>query len=196
MSYIELLDHPDYEILNEYPFTIRRKDNHFEPSESYDNGYIRVNLNNKSYSKHRLVAEQFIPNDDPEHKTQVDHINKNRSDYHLNNLRWVTPSENQRNKTSSKSVEYEYFDEIPEEAFMIDTYETKNGIRYFNEGRYYYYFDEESDEDVFYSKITNDLYRRLHININKHGTRYVNTKYVNGKVVAVCINKFKRQYDL
>ena len=30
IEFVPLEDFPDYEILNVYPFTIRRKDNHFE----------------------------------------------------------------------------------------------------------------------------------------------------------------------
>ncbi|KAK8847303.1 hypothetical protein M9Y10_019890, partial [Tritrichomonas musculus] len=181
MIYEPLKVNNDYEILNEYPFTIRRKSDHFKPSESYDNGYIRVNLNGKTVYKHRLIAEQFIPNDDPEHKTQVDHINHDRSDYHIKNLRWVTSSQNQCNKSSHRGVQYEYFDELPDESTVIDFYETRNGMRYIDEGRYYYYYDDETDEDVFYGKIKDNLYRKLHINVNKNGLRYVSMNDVNNK---------------
>ena len=61
-------------------------------------GYVRVkvNFNNKSkkYMAHRLVAKAFIVNDDPENKTQVDHINMIRTDNRVENLRWVTPKQN------------------------------------------------------------------------------------------------------
>lgn len=44
---------------------------------------------------HRLVALTFIPN--PDNKAEVDHINRNKLDNSISNLRWVTHGENQLN---------------------------------------------------------------------------------------------------
>ena len=44
---------------------------------------------------HRLVALAFIPN--PDSLPVVDHINGDRSDNRVENLRWVTHSENSNN---------------------------------------------------------------------------------------------------
>ena len=63
-------------------------------------GQIMVLSKNGGYSRiiiakhvHRLVAEAFIEKPDNE-KCWVDHIDGNRSNNKVENLRWVTPSEN------------------------------------------------------------------------------------------------------
>ena len=61
-------------------------------------GYHRLTLraNNKSFnaSVHRLVAEAFIMN--PFKKTEVNHIDGDKSNNCVSNLEWTTPSENQK----------------------------------------------------------------------------------------------------
>ena len=59
------------------------------------NGYHRVCFNKKCYRIHRFVALMFIPN--PENKDFVDHLDRDRTNNHVSNLRWATRRENNIN---------------------------------------------------------------------------------------------------
>ena len=174
----------DYEIEVQYPHTIRRISNGYVPKESYNkDGYVRVCLNGVPQLKHRLIANQFIPNDDPIHKTQVDHIIQDRDDYHISNLRWVTPKQNSENKISCNGVAYEFVDDIPDDAIEVTDYNN-------HEFEFYYFYD---DEFYYWNGVR---YRKLHINEKKNGSLFVCMKDINNKRIQVYINKFKRLYGL
>ena len=77
-----------------------------KPIEHY-NGYLFVSLyyQRKQIIKsvHRIVAETFISN--PDNKPCIDHINTNRQDNRIVNLRWCTPKENEANElTKAKHI--------------------------------------------------------------------------------------------
>lgn len=79
---------------------------YLQPSEK-ENGYYQVNMfaaNGKRKKEyiHRLVALAFLPN--PDGLPEVDHIDRDRSNNNLENLRWVSRSENQRNKNNKIKI--------------------------------------------------------------------------------------------
>ena len=63
-------------------------------------GYYVVSLSNRQIHIHRLVAEAFIPN--PFHLPVVDHINTNKADNTVENLRWCSIKDNVNNPISKE----------------------------------------------------------------------------------------------
>ena len=194
-EFVTLVEHDNYEILTTHPHTIRKKNDHYVCNETLRNdGYIQVKLNGKIYYKHRIIAIQFI--DNPNNLTDVDHINHDRTDNRIMNLRWCSHSENQFNRTSHRGTQYEFVDDIPDESIKISFYETRTEHHDFEEDRYYYYRDDDTTEDIFYSKMTDALYRIMHINTTKWNKQYIAMKDINNKQVNVYINRFNQQHSL
>lgn len=70
----------------------------------------------KTFLIHRLVAQAFIPN--PDNKPEIDHINTNKTDNRVENLRWVTSSENKNNPITIEK--YKNCSSIPVLQFTLD----------------------------------------------------------------------------
>ena len=91
------------------------------------NNYCRVGLTKaykrKYYQVHRLVAQAFIPN--PENKPQVNHKDSDRTNNNVNNLEWMTCSENNK-------YAYDFGKRI--KKFGKDHHKSKKVIQYTKDG--------------------------------------------------------------
>lgn len=88
-----------------------------------ENGYryYRLSKNGKKtmFYAHRLVADTFIPN--PDNLPVINHKNGNKLDNSVNNLEWVTYSQNTKHwkdttKIQRKATEY-YVEDLPNEEW-------------------------------------------------------------------------------
>lgn len=71
-------------------------------------GYLQVclykNRKRKMFYVHRLVAYMFLKNDDPKHKTEVNHINENKENNSVSNLEWCTKEYNNNYGTRNERI--------------------------------------------------------------------------------------------
>lgn len=78
----------------------------------------------------RLVAETFVPNDDPVNKTEVYHIDGDRENSHANNLKWVTKKD-----MEFYEIEYDF-------RALIKRNNIKTPYKYLPENPYYAIFKD------------------------------------------------------
>ena len=103
-----IIQAPDYYISNHGRVlsTMKSKPRFLKLGKS-DRGYefFRPSVNGKKLGPlyiHRLVAEYFITN--PDNLAQVDHIDRDKSNNIVTNLRWVTVKEQQKNRDVAKGI--------------------------------------------------------------------------------------------
>ena len=181
-EWIELKDHPDYEIFNREPFPIRKKGSDNPIADTFDksSGYYRCTLNRKLYRKHILIAKQFISNTNPEKFKFVDHINHVKTDNRLKNLRWCTHVQNSNNRSNQQflqtidkkvAIEVKNFNswQFEDLYFINDSFVRYNGINYSVLCKWY---DQKKD-----------VYR-------------TNIHDITGKRRTIYFNKFKHEYNL
>lgn len=88
----------DKYMISNYGKVININTNHILKARPNKTGYLRVPVSfngiHKDLFVHKLVAIAFLINDNPVEKTQVNHIDCNKQNNHVENLEWCTPSYN------------------------------------------------------------------------------------------------------
>ena len=121
-TWTSLNSHPGYEACAETG-EIRNASTHriLKGTPDYD-GYIIMNFKGVKCKKHKVLAEQFLPN--PNNFTEVNHINTIVTDNRVANLEWCSRSHNQKNLNSNRNVTYEFINEadLPSDKVAIEQY--------------------------------------------------------------------------
>jgi hypothetical protein len=186
LDYEILKDHPNYIIMKEYPHEVFNRKTGRQVTESLHsdtNGYRHLWIDGRYEYKHRLVANQWIHNDDPINKIHVDHINGIKYDNRIENLRYCTAKENNNNKHTMKRRLIIYKDELTDDVMQIHVY----GDHQFDD----LYYDQE-----YFWRYNGMKYYRIEYYSNKTGAISIQATTVNNTRVTISLIKFKQLYNL
>ena len=173
MNFEALKDFEDsYEIEVDSPHRIRKIGTNRFVSTSVNSvhGYVQINLNGRPHLLHRILAKHFIPN--PNDLPQVDHIDKDPLNNNIENLRWISNSNNMKNRTVERYGRREYLNAAPNDLIEIIRY---NDFE-FEENKYF--FCCENDKVV---QRLNDHKWRFLSECAQNGLLKVNMKDINGR---------------
>ena len=101
---------------------------------NHSNGYNVVSVNKRLIRRHRIIAYAFLGLDITNPKIQIDHIDGNKLNNCLSNLRCVNHQQNQWNQTKAKGY-YEHGNKFRAQIKLngkkinLGTYETKDEAR-------------------------------------------------------------------
>ena len=102
---------PNYEVSNTGKVRNIKTKKTLKPCLS-NSGYHVISMSNngkiKSANVHTLVAKAFIPNDNPLFYTDVHHIDGDKQNNNVKNLRWTTHAENKNEPQSEYALLRKY----------------------------------------------------------------------------------------
>jgi len=154
-NFQEIKDFPNYMINKQGNIYSNKRNKLLKIYSKHKDKYKKITLrkNGKSYKKsiHRLLGIQYL--DNPNNLPCIDHINRNRIDNSLSNLRWVSYSINAKNKSSKKNATSKYIG-VRKTCLIKKPYRAETTY----EGKYYSigYFKTELEAYESYKKFNLD----------------------------------------
>lgn len=116
---------------------LKKGDWRYVENTANDNGYNRIKCGSKKVTRHRIIAYAYLNLDITNTITCIDHIDGNRINNHVDNLRIVSNQENQHNQTKAKGYcwkksrnKWEAKIKLNNKTIYIGLFETEDNARH------------------------------------------------------------------
>lgn len=207
-------NYPDYKISN--TGIVKNFKNDVEIKKQFQGAYYITQLYNNftkkqtPYRLHRLLAEHFIENPDPINFKIVDHIDRNKLNNNIDNLRWCNASMNAKNRGPVKTNKV---DQYTLEGKFIQTWDSAkcageklnikyDGIRHCCNNNYHLYkgFIWKYEKEKMKPIIDMNDYKCLGIikgddlskyYISKDGSKIIDNKRKKEMTFSVSVDNYK-----
>jgi hypothetical protein len=148
----------DFKYENDKMYRLDKRNNKWSccnDSKPGRDGYIRIEINKKMYSLHRIIYKYFNEDFDLtySHNNQIDHIDINKLNNKIENLRIVNQSQNQRNKNKRQNCSSKY----KGVSWSKPNSKWKAAITINGKSKYLGYFDNEEDAYFAYKKVNDEF---------------------------------------
>lgn len=124
----EVKEYANYEV-NQFGEIRHKKRKKILKPRSNNGGYqyvnFKINGKNTNFAVHRIVANAFIPN--PNGYTEVNHKDYDKTNNYVNNLEWVSSSQNKQHsylKKENKKSRGKAVNQYTKDGVFIKTFET------------------------------------------------------------------------
>lgn len=124
----EVKEYINYEV-NQFGEIRHKKRKKILKPRSNNGGYqyvnFKINGKNTNFAVHRIVANAFIPN--PNGYTEVNHKDYDKTNNYVNNLEWVSSSQNKQHsylKKENKKSRGKAVNQYTKDGVFIKTFET------------------------------------------------------------------------
>lgn len=201
-------DIPYYSISNFGRIKVTNSKDKYASCHKDKDGYLITTLKGKTIKVHRLVAQYFVKNNNPELYDCINHIDEDKTNNIYTNLEWCDRKYNNnygtKNDRCSKTTSYGEVYEYDLKGNIINVYNSleyvaknikhgqgiKDAIkkntfnRYFG-GKYYFYYNEKFD--------ANRIKQRLYIVVDMNNTvsiLFVGSRKDIAKYFNISVSKF------
>lgn len=126
MIYKTINGYPEYAISKQGTIINQKTGRILKQTKCKDSGCLKVTISGETKYVHRLVADTYLAN--PDNKSDVMHLDKNKGNNNLNNLKWATHRETQR-RSYNLGIDAPGGNEPPKPIFVKELETTFPSIR-------------------------------------------------------------------